>query len=347
MIELPLIDDHNLTMGEWYCGAGIGAIGFIRAGYKIKYAFDFNEYAVKTYNTNHGNHAFIQDAKKLDPKTLSEVDVVTGGFPCQPFSVGGSMLGEKDEQKGNLGFYFFNGIKETMPKAFIAENVEGLTNQRNIKFFFKLLEFIDKAGYNVSYNVVDCWEYGVPQTRDRVFIVGIRKDLNKVYSFPDVESKRTTLRDAIADLPKPEDAEQLGIKNHSTYHKGGFSTRDRDKFLQRQWNEPSFTVVSSARHITMHPEPPNYDWRKMTDEQILKNPPPRRFTVRECLRLQTVPDWYYFPEDENLSAASLLAKQYERCSGIPPLVAYKLAKRLTDILTDRLEEKVPTQRKLF
>jgi DNA-cytosine methyltransferase len=269
---------------------------------------------------------------------------------CQPFSVGGTGLGEKDERKGNLGFYFFNGIKEKMPKAFLAENVEGLTHESHIGFFYRLLEFINLAGYNVSYKVVDCWEYGVPQTRSRVFIAGIRKDLNKEYYFPNLTpvSDRPTLRDAIGDLPTPEEAEKYGIRNHSRYHEGGFSSRDlKSKTRQRQWNEPSYTIVSSDRHMPMYPEPANYDWRKMTKEQMMVNPPPRRFTVRECLRLQSVPDSFYFPDDDSYSANSLLSKQYERCSGIPPIVSYKLSKQLADILTGNVEVNKPTQRKLF
>jgi DNA (cytosine-5)-methyltransferase 1 len=339
---------HNLTMGEWYCGAGIGACGFIQAGYQIKYAFDFNEYAVKTYNLNHGDHAHVQDVTKLDLNELPDVDVITGGFPCQPFSVGGSRLGEHDKDKGNLGYHFFNGIAQKQPKAFIAENVAGLTSQRHLKFFYKLMEQITRAGYNVKWINVDCWDWGVPQSRMRVFIVGIRKDLNKEYFFPDFIplTNRPVLRDAIGDLPDPERAEEFGITNHSTYHEGGHSPRDMDRNKQRLWNEPSLTIVSSARHLPIYPEPV-YNFKKLTKEHVKENPPPRRFTVRECLRIQTVPDSYYFPDDDSIKPKSLLEKQYERCSGIPPLVAYKLSKQLADILTDQLEERKPAQKKLF
>lgn len=337
---------NNLTMGEWYCGAGIGAVGFIQAGYDIKYAFDFNKYAIKTYTLNHGNHAFVQDVTKLDPHTLLDVDVITGGFPCTSFSVGGTGLGEHHKNVGNLGYHFFDGIFKKQPKAFIAENVEGLTHEKHIGFLYRLLEHISTL-YNVTYKVIDCWEYGVPQGRSRIFIVGIRKDLNKTYVFPNPIpiNERKTLRDAIGDLPDPESDHT--IKNHSRYHEGGHSTRDlNNKTRQRQWDEPSYTIVSSPRHMPLYPEPPNYDWRKMTKEQRKLNPPPRRFTVRECLRIQSVPDTFYFPDDDSMSPNSLLTKQYERCSGIPPIVAYKLSTRLADILTDQYEYKA-VQKKLF
>jgi DNA (cytosine-5)-methyltransferase 1 len=341
---------NGLTMGEWYCGAGIGAVGFKEAGYDIKYAFDFNKYAIKTYRENHGDHAWTQNVRELDVDALPDVDVITGGFPCTAFSVGGVGLGSVDQKKGgDLGKYFFEGIERKMPKAFLAENVEGLTFEKHRPFLHSLIGHMYKVGYNVIYQVVDCWEYGVPQSRSRIFIAGIRKDLNKHFVFPNpvpVE-ERPTLRDAIGDLPAPEEALAQGIKNHDRYHIGGHSSRDlMGKTRQRQWDEPSYTIVSSARHMPMYPEPANYDWRMMTEEQRELNPPPRRFTVRECLRIQTVPDSYYFPDDDSMSERSLLEKQYERCSGIPPLVAYKLSKQLADILTEKI---VPQniQKRLF
>ncbi|MNN34463.1 Modification methylase BspRI [compost metagenome] len=119
---------------------------------------------------------------------------------------------------------------------------------------------------------------------------------------------------------------------------------------QRGWDEPSYTVVSNPRHLPLHPEPPNYDFRTRTIEQIHedeKNHIIRRLTVRECLRLQTVPDWYYFPDIPGRKLNGVLEKQHERCSGIPPVISHMLGKQLADILTDQIYDKRTFQKRLF
>ena len=113
------------------------------------------------------------------------------------------------------------------------------------------------------------------------------------------------------------------IGNHELYYEGGYSPRFASRNRQKQWEEPSFTIVSTARQLPLFPEPANYDIRKTNTGEI---PPPRRFTVRECLRLQTVPDWFEFGTEIKLE------KQYERCSGIPSLIAYTLGIEIANII---------------
>ena len=407
--------DNGLTMLDLYCGAGIGACGFKLAGYNIVYAIDNQQFAVDTYNKNIGNHAICDDIRKIDFSKIPYADVITGGFPCQSFSVSGNGKGEKDEKRGDLGYYFYKAIKEKQPKAFIMENVDGIINKKHIEFFLKLMSLFEEAGYNLTYNTndkgkpiaINCYDYGVPQLRKRVFVVGIRKDLNKSFTFPTTVTpeNRTNIRYAIGDLDDPnginnhkgygirndekpfvdkippggnwknlseiEQQEFLGkayysgggktgflrkvkfenpahtitscmngknnaqivdnadkykdIKNQNIFYDGGFSSRYTSRNRQKQWEEPSFTIVSSARQLPLYPEPSNYDIRNIKEIEI---PPPRRFTVRECLRLQTVPDWFSF--DDNIS----LVKQYERCSGIPSLIAYKFGIELSNLLNN-------------
>lgn len=308
-------------MVDMFCGAGIGAMGFKYAGYNIIDAIDIKDYAVKTYNINIGNHARIADIRKID--SLPYADVYVGGFPCNPFSEAGSQKGVSDEKNGDLGKYFYEKVKLIQSKAFVIENVGGLIHKKHEIFFKWLLNSFEEIGYNVSWDLINCFKYGVPQTRERVFIVGIRKDLNKTFKFPKpiLEQERKVLKDAIGDLPEPESVHT--IKNHNDYYKGGFSPRYVSRNRQRQWHEPSFTIVATARQLPLHPNPPNYDIRKMDTYDC---EPPRRFTVRECLRIQSVPDEFFFPDDIKLE------KQYERCSGIPSLFAYILGKELHNYL---------------
>lgn len=312
-------------MVDLFCGAGIGAVGFKLAGYDIIDAVDNKDYAVNTYNLNIGNHARIADIRKLSKTDIPNADVFVGGFPCTPFSEAGAQKGETDEKNGDLGSHFYRIIKEKKPKAFIAENVKGLTFKKHAQFFNWLIGSLEDIGYRVSWELINCSDYGVPQDRERVFIVGIRDDIERTFTFPSKvnQSQKRTLKDAIGDLPEPESLHN--VKNHTDYHRGGFSPRYTSRNRQRQWDEQSFTIVATARQLPLHPSPPNYDIRKMDK---YSESPPRRFTVRECLRIQTVPDWFYFDESIKLD------KQYERCSGIPSLFAYKLGVELAKYLLE-------------
>lgn len=404
MTQMP---NNNLTMIELFCGAGIGGCGFKLAGYDIVFAIDNAKSAVDTYNQNLGNHAVCMDIRKLKSEDVPDADVVAGGFPCQSFSFAGKGEGEADKINGDLGYHFFRIIKEKQPKAFILENVDGILSKKHKPFFLKLMQMFKEAGYVVTYPTIggdkespvalNCWDFGVPQLRKRIFVVGIRKDLNKTFVFPSPVpiEQRTNIRYAIGDLPDPDGKYNhcgFGIRkdeasfidkvppggnwrdlpeedqkafmgkafysgggktgflrkvffdkpaytltscmngknnaqildNHDKYYNGDYSSRYKSRNRQKQWDEPSFTIVSSARQLPLYPEPANYDIRKMDESNI---PPPRRFTVRECLRLQTVPDWFLFSDDISLQ------QQYERCGGgIPSLIAYKLGVSLANTL---------------
>ncbi|WP_405169440.1 DNA cytosine methyltransferase [Paenibacillus sp. FSL H3-0286] len=310
---------NGLKMIDLFCGAGVGAVGFKLAGYDIVDALDNKKYAVDTYNKNIGKHARVVDIRKINGCDLPKTDVIVGGFPCKPFSEGGAQRGVKDKVNGDLGKHFLRLIKESKPKAFIVENVKGLTFKKHEEFLNHLLRSFEELEYDVSWKLINCYEYGVPQERERVFIVGMHKSLNKTFRFPDPipEDERKHLIDAIGDLPFPK--ENHNMSNHKEYYDGGFSPRYTSRNRQRQWNEPSFTIVSTARQLPLHPSPANYDIRKMEEYECKA---PRRFTVRECLRIQTVPDCFSFDDDIELD------KQYERCSGIPSLFAYILGKSL-------------------
>lgn len=340
MIQLP---QNNITVLDCFCGAGIGAIGTELAGFNTVHAFDNSKHAVKSYNANHRPVAVVQDAKTLDINSLPDADVFTGGFPCKPFSVAGKELGEGDPDHGNLGKIMVNIILTKLPKAFLLENVKGLINSKNIKFFNELIDELS-VNYNVVYKCIDCSDF-IPQKRERVFIVGIRKDLDKIYTFPECDNKYT-IRDALQDLPKIPD----NINNHYNNSKfklrndekpfvhkiplGGnwrdLDTEDQKAFMKGAFNssggrtgflykadldKPSKTILSTP----MGKSTANIlDWDGVD---------PRRFTVRECLRLQSVPDTFKFPDDVPIT------KQYERCSGIPSYVSYLLMKNLEQVLT--------------
>ena len=323
MINFKQRKNNNLTVVDLFCGAGIGAYGIKKAGFNIIYALDNQQYAIDTYNKNISNHAICANIKKIDLNTIPYADVFIGGFPCQSFSSGGSGKGINDKDKGDLGFYFFKAVKLKQPKVFVLENVKGITSKKHKYFLDELFNKFKSIGYNIEFKVSNCYEYGVPQIRERLFVVGVRKDIKNKFIFPDIlpENKRNHLIDAIGDLPDPDS--EHNIPNHKKYYNGGYSSRYLSRNRQRQWNQPSYTICSSARQLPLHPEPANYDIRKMDEYDY---DPPRRFTVRECLRLQTVPDDFIF--DESID----YLKQHIRCSGIPSLVAYKIFINIENLL---------------
>lgn len=337
----------NITIGELFCGAGIGAVGSKSLGLKHIYAYDNNKHAVDTYNKNIENIAQVVDIKNMSLDEHLYSDILMAGFPCQPFSFNGKGLGENDPDKGNLGKITYNVILRTQPKAFLLENVKGLASKKNYPFLMTLINNLERE-YNVTWEVVNCADYGVPQNRERVFIVGVRKDLGKNFTFPEKTYKDNPLsvRDTISDLRHkgtyiPNHSTDCGIRNDEApyieYISDGecwkhlpFEEMKKDFMKGAYYSSGGKTTYLSvidkdkpARTILSSPKGKN-------SSQILKweGQPHRRYTVRESLRLQTVPDWWVF--DDNVP----LMKQYERCSGIPPKVTELFLKQLCEIITN-------------
>jgi DNA (cytosine-5)-methyltransferase 1 len=303
---------------DLFCGAGIGAAGAIENGDEVIFAVDNDPWAVKAYNKNISNVAQLMDIRKLDIKSIpSDYDVLLATPTCKSFSVAGAGRGFDDEKSGDLIYYFSYILQYTMPKAFFFENVAGMVSKKHEEEFKSAVKEIEEYGYNITYEVLNCADYGVPQDRKRLFMVGIRKDINKQFSFPSVVENKMTLRDAIYDIKDQENQKQtLEL---------GYSPRFLKRNRQRQWDEQSYTIVSEARHMPLYPEPANYDFRY---KDINAEQPPRRFTVRECLRIQTCPDWFEFPEDMPLK------NQYIRCSGIPSLFSKKVFEQIKKCITE-------------
>ncbi len=337
---------NNITIGDMFCGAGIGAVAAKQLGLKVSFAFDNNKHAVRNYNNNIEDVAIVADAKTLDIASLPYADILTGGFPCQPFSVGGKGLGDKDPGKGNLGRVACDIIEAVKPKAFMLENVKGLTHKKNIGFLRELVSMLS-VNYIVSYEVIDCSDYGVPQKRERVFIVGIRKDLNNKFTFPERThvNNKVTINDAIGDIREKDTMGYMlnhqvdcGIRNDESPYVNKIPVGGNWKDLcvedQKAFMKKGF-YSGGGRTGALHKVNPDKPAKTILSSpmgkataQILhwKGQDPRRYTVRESLRLQTVPDWFYFDDD------TPLMKQYERCSGIPTLMSYILLKKIKQLI---------------
>ncbi|MEK4267926.1 DNA cytosine methyltransferase [Bacillus sp. FSL W8-0940] len=315
----PQLPANGLTVLELFCGGGLGAIGFKAAGYDIVKALDFDKNAVKAYRHNFGDYVEQADINEIDIDSLPDTDVIFGGPPCQDFSVAGKGEGANGE-RGKLVFRYLEIIERKQPKAFVFENVKGLITKRHRPTFDALIEKFNEIGYEISWEVLSAWDYGVAQKRERVFIVGIRKDLGITFEFPkplEGDYQTRVLRDVIGDLPEPMSSE-LNPQD------GRYSSQYLSRNRVVPWDSPAFTVLTNPRDASIHPADGS-----LTMEDVRNGTGnPRRFTVRECLRIQSAPDTYVLPDDISLSAQYRIVG-----NGIASRVAWYVGRALADQLS--------------
>ena len=308
---------NNLTVVDLFCGAGIGAYGIKHAGYDIIYGIDNDKDAVKTYNLNIGNHAVCADIRNISGHDIPDHDLMIATPVCKPFSVCGARRLTNDEKYGDLLAETIRLFSECKPKALFFENVAGLVYDASLPIFLDFVRQLESFDYHTYWSLINCWDLGVPQERIRVFLVAIRDDIQYEFIPPKkLLFNKPVQRDAFYDL---KDKTITDIKNHNTDFIKHFDNNMVVKHRQRNWNEPGFTVLSDANSQQYYPEPTIKDWQDFDNL-------PRRLSVREHLRLQTVGDDFYFPDDISVN------EQYFRCSGIPSLVSYKFGISIADCL---------------
>ncbi|MEC1707422.1 DNA cytosine methyltransferase [Bacillus mojavensis] len=314
----PQLPANGLTVLELFCGGGLGAIGFKAVGYDIVKALDFDKNAVKAYRHNFGDYVEQADINEIDIDSLPNTDVIFGGPPCQDFSVAGKGAGA-DGERGKLVWRYLEIIERKQPKAFVFENVKGLITKRHRPTFDALIDKFNEIGYEISWQVINAWHYGVAQKRERVFIVGIRKDLGFTFEFPNPlegDYQTRVLRDVIGDLPEPNKE-----KNHQMFDNINEKTIEHNrrnkekgngfKLVPQDFEKVSLTIDSHVGYgssANIHPDL-------------------RRFTVRECLRIQSAPDTYVLPDDISLSAQYRIVG-----NGIASRVAWYIGRALADQL---------------
>lgn len=188
------------TFADLFCGIGGFRYGLEACGMECVFSADIDEAARANYLANHGVTP-AGDITKLDPRSLPEFDVLTGGFPCQAFSMAGKRQGTADP-RGTLFWEAMKIIKRRYPKVVFMENVKGLVTERFRPTFESMLDCLDKAGYTARYAVLNAAHFGIPQSRERVYIIGLRKDLPLMWKVPLPTYKPCRL----ADVLEPEDS---------------------------------------------------------------------------------------------------------------------------------------------
>ena len=333
---------RKYTSIELFAGAGGLALGLEQAGFEHVLLNEFMPEACETLRINRPNWNVVEgDVSLIDFRHFKgKVDVVSGGFPCQAFSYAGNRAGFEDV-RGTLFFEFARVIKETQPKMFIGENVRGLLTHDNGKTIAVIKSVITDLGYElVEPRILKAIFYRVPQKRERLLLIGVRKDLAKYfkYNWPQKAARMYTVRDALkkgelypCNVPASDGQRypqrkaeilsmvppggywrDLPVEVQKEYMKGSFYLSGGKTGMARRlsWNAPSLTLTCAPAQTQTercHPEES------------------RPLTVREYARIQTFPDEWKF--------AGSQAIQYKQIgNAVPVNLAYAVGLSVIDAL---------------
>jgi DNA (cytosine-5)-methyltransferase 1 len=323
-----------------FSGCGGMDLGAKRAGAEIIFSNDFNHDACESLR-KYFPTTEVHEGDIAEIENFPNADMLIGGYPCQSFSLGGNRDPEKDPRT-KLYLHYVRCLKQVKPKFFVAENVSGLTGLKGGAFFKEQFEEFEKQGYNVTVKLLNARDYGIPQVRKRLLIVGVRKDLDTVFIFPKETHGKATKKNPdllpytshgefIKDLPLWPEGEFYerphDLEGHMSWY---YMSRNRKK----NWDEPAFTVVANWRHITLHPASSKMTltWSNLEDgfkqrwdfsgeyEHLAKDPTrpiletPRRLSWRECARIQT------FPNDFE-PVGKVESKFQQIGNAVPPMLA--------------------------
>jgi len=333
---------YNFSVVELFAGAGGLALGLEKAGFDTKLTLENNKWACETLRKNRPHWNVLEaDVTKIADEGIKkylnfdgEIDLLSGGYPCQAFSYAGKKLGLEDT-RGTLFYSYAEILKELKPKMFLAENVKGLVSHDNGRTLQTMIGVFEEVGYKVHYQVLNSVHYAVAQKRERVAIIGVRNDIQEQigfdYTFPQPLDQKLTLKDILQDVPEslcatysqkkkeifalisqggcwrdlPDDIAQEYLGG--SYHLGGGKTGIARKM---SWNEAGLTVLCTPA-------------QKQTDrchpDEL------RPFSVRENARIQSFPDNWEF--------VGGMAEQYKQIgNAVPVNLAYHIGLSIKNYL---------------
>lgn len=365
---------------DLFCGCGGMTLGFKWAGFNSIIASDIDENCGKTINKNFEETTFIlgniSEVNKKDFDAViknEEIDIITGGPPCQGFSLANKNRNKVNEDPRNKLFYeYVKFIKWYSPKAFVMENVKGLLSMEKGRVIQTIKEEFENAGigYNVDYKVLKASDYGVPQARERVILIGFRKDLGLFPEFPEKQNKNITVDDAILDLPEINAGEGSAIMKyksepineyqsfmrsncHNVYNH--IAMRHTERLIERfKAIQPGKNLLDVwETHGSVKRGNPNEKSEVKFSQNNLRlignKPAPtvaasfqsnfihpylnRNFTAREGARFQSFPDDFIFEGMRTKMSWEIGLSQYQQIgNAVPPLMAKAVADKIRDIL---------------
>ena len=318
-----------------FSGAGGLDLGFIRAGFDIVMANEYDNSIWETYERNHKAKLIKDDIRKVASGDFPDCEGIIGGPPCQSWSEAGSLRGINDP-RGQLFFDYVRLLEDKNPKFFLAENVSGMLAKRHNNAVKHIVSLFEKAGYDVYIELLNASNFGVPQDRKRVFYIGIRKDLKREYNFPHPNTEKIPLSKAIWDLKdtaipalatNKTNGNNCIVKNHE-YMIGGFSSIYMSRNRVRSWDEQSFTIQAGGRHAPIHPQAPKMMFIEQDKREFVsgKEGLYRRLSIRECARIQTFPDSFEFFYTNLADAYKMIG------NAVPVNLAYIMANSIKQAL---------------
>jgi DNA (cytosine-5)-methyltransferase 1 len=369
---------------DLFSGCGGMTLGFGWAGFKSVLASDIDENCEKTFATNFPETPFLcGDLSNFGKQDFDryikedDIDVIIGGPPCQGFSLANKRRNNGSEDPRNQLFYeFVKTIHWYHPKAFVMENVKGLLSMQSGKVIQQILKEFKNAGnfgYNVDYNILKASDYGVPQSRERVIIIGIRKDLGISPEFPkNNELQDITVEDAISDLPQinagegsekmkypmnPQNEYQQQMRKNSKGVFNHIAMKHTKRLIERfEAIKPGKNLVDvwETHGAVQRGNPKEKSKIKFSQNNlrlIANKPAPtiaasfqsnfihpylnRNFTAREGARLQSFPDDFIFEGMRTKMSWEKGLSQYQQIgNAVPPLMAYEIARTLKKLLKE-------------
>ncbi len=270
---------REFTAVSLFCGAGGLDLGFDRAGFKTIWANDIDADACKTHQNWSNAEVVCGDISKIDMSKIPVSDVILGGFPCQGFSLSGPR--KIDDSRNVLYKHYVKLVRQNQPLAFVGENVKGLLTMAGGQIMDAIIADFANCGYDVFYKLVNARNFGVPQDRERVIIVGFRKDLHIAnFSLPETNGETSTLADALKGMPPAKEDEVCNAPYSSRY-----MSRNR----KRGWNEASYTIPAMAKQVTLYPGSPDMVKLGKDKWRFGDGGETRRLSWREVAAIQTFP----------------------------------------------------------
>jgi len=334
-----------MTVGSFFSGCGGLDLGLINSGFDVKWANDFNQYACKVYEQNIGE-IVCEDITKIQSDYFPKVDIITGGFPCQPFSNAGNRNGVEDD-RGNLFFETLRFIKKLKPKVVVFENVRGLLSIKNKTGNLLILDIIsilnkldNNLGYNAKFQLMLSSDFNVPQQRYRVFIVGIRNDIKKDFYFP-----QPTLFDSKENLCVNSIINNIENQKNLEYWDLSPQQRKMIEYIPEggSWKNIPYDILPERfkkirDNIKLYHSPNFYRRfsRKEINGTITASAQPencgiihpienRRYNVREIARIQSFPDTFVFPETTITNKYKVIG------NAVPPLLANSIGDSIRNL----------------
>lgn len=329
------------TTIELFAGAGGLALGIEKAGFDTLGLIEFDKDAADTLRRNrpewrviHDDIANIscQDLTEYFNLKVGELDLLSGGAPCQSFSYAGKRLGLEDA-RGTLFYHYAKFLEQLQPKMFLFENVRGLLTHDKGRTYQTITDIFESTGYTIQKQVLNAWDYGVPQKRERLITIGIRNDLlDKIsFSFPTPHDYKPVLRDILLDCPKSEGTPYSEYKRKifEMVPPGGY-WRDIPEDVAKEYMKSCWFMEGGRTGILRRlslDEPSLAVLTSPSQKQTDRCHPlePRPFTVRENARCQSFPDDWQF--------CGSTSSQYKQVgNAVPVNLAMDIAKKIREAL---------------